>query len=199
VGLSVSVANEADVGEFITRRLKLRSAKRSDVGLLHEAIVETLTDLVKWLPWARPGHRKADTRRYVRGARAAMARRGAYEFVIEELETGNIVGITSLHRIDWIRRSAGVGYWVRRSCWGKGLATEAVDALTERGFQIFRLHRLEAHVALDNLASQRVVEKLGFEREGVARAVEYLNGRYVDHIQYSLIHPSVSAQYGERA
>lgn len=195
--MSFSVANEADPGEIVTRRLTLRPARRSDVGPLHEAIVETLPDLVKWLPWARPGHRKADTRHYVRGARAALARRGAYEFVIEDLETGNIVGITSLHRIDWIRRSAGVGYWVRRSCWGKGLATEAVDALTQRGLRVFCLHRLEAHVSLDNRASQRVVEKLGFEREGIARGVEYLNGRYVDHIQYSLIHPAVAAEGGE--
>jgi ribosomal-protein-alanine N-acetyltransferase len=54
-----------------------------------------------------------------------------------------------------------------------------------RAFRTGELHRIEAHVALENRASQRVVEKLGFRREGVARQIEYVNGRYLDHVQYS--------------
>ncbi len=194
--MGVFVADEAVRDELITGRLRLRAPRRSDTGPLHEAIVETLPELVKWLPWARDRHTRADTRRYLRGARAARARRGAYEFIIEDSENSELLGITSLHRIDWIRRSAGVGYWIRQSRWGKGFATEAVRALIERGFGVYRLHRLEAHVALENHASQRVVQKLGFEREGVAREVELVNGRYLDHIQYSLLRPAVLARNG---
>lgn len=183
-------AEDPRAGELFTRRLRLRPPGRADTGPLHEGIAETLPELIKWLPWAHEGHTRADTRRYLRGARAARTRRGAYEFVIEETETGELLGVTSLHRIDWIRRSAGVGYWIRQSRWGKGFATEAAGALLERGFRVYRLHRLEAHVALANTASQRVVEKLGFEREGVAREVEFVNGRYLDHIQYSLLRPA---------
>ncbi len=161
--------------------------------------METLPELVKWLPWAHHGHRRADTRGYLRGARAALARRGAYEFIIEDLQKGDLLGITSLHRIDWIRRSAGVGYWIRQSNWGKGIATEAVGALIERAFQAYHLHRLEAHVALENHASQRVVDKLGFEREGIAREVELVDGRYLDHIQYSLLRPKSLTRNGELA
>ena len=170
-----------------------------DVGALHQGIMETLPELVKWLPWAHDGHRRPDTRRYLRGARAALARRGAFEFIIENVHTGDLLGITSLHRIDWIRRSAGVGYWIRQSSWGKGIATEAVGAVVECAFQVYHLHRLEAHVALENHASQRVVIKVGFEREGIAREMEFVNGRYLDHIQYGLLRPKPLTRNGELA
>ena len=51
-------------------------------------------------------------------------------------------------------------------------------------------------MALENHTSQRVVEKLGFEREGVAREVEFVNGRYLDHIQYSLLRPKSLGRTG---
>ena len=54
--------------EIRTERLRLRAPKRSDVTPLHEAIAETLTDLVPWLPWARADHGLAETRRYLRAA-----------------------------------------------------------------------------------------------------------------------------------
>ena len=66
-----------------------------------------------------------------------------------------------------------------------GYATEAAGALVEYGFRALRLHRIEAHVAPGNSASQKVVEKLGFQREGIAREFEFVNGRFLDHIQYS--------------
>ncbi len=98
-----------------------------------------------------------------------------------------MLGITSLHRIDWARRCAGVGYWIRYSAWGKGFATEATQTTIEHAFRDLGLHRLEVHVALENRASLRVVEKLGFRREGLARGSELINGRYTDHIHYSLM------------
>ncbi len=100
---------------------------------------------------------------------------------------GAVLGITSLHRIDWARRCAGVGYWIRSSALGKGLATEATRATIEYAFRDLGLHRLEVHIAPENRASLRVVEKLGFQREGLARDSEHINGRYADHMQYSLL------------
>ena len=128
-----------------------------------------------------------DTRRYLRGARSAWSRRTALELIIEDRASGTLLGIASIHRIDWIRRCAGIGYWVRKSSWGEGIASEAAAGVVELAFGRLSLHRLEAHVALENKVSQRVVEKLGFEREGVARQSEFVDGRYLDHIQYSLL------------
>ena len=180
-------ATEVASTELLTSHIELRATRRTDLDALHEAIVETLPALVRWLPWARPGHDRLDTRRYLRSARSAWNRRTAFEFVLETRDDGALLGAVSLHRIDWLRRCAGLGYWIRSSRQGQGLATEAVGALIDHAFDTLRMHRLEVLIALDNSASQRVAAKLGFSREGVAREVELVNGRYLDHVQYGLL------------
>jgi ribosomal-protein-serine acetyltransferase len=173
--------------ELVTERLVLRPPRRGDLAALDAAIAETLDDLVLWLPWAHPGHQRADTRRYLRGARLARVQGTALEFLIAARESGEVIGVVSLHRLDPSRRSAGLGYWVRRSRQGSGFATEAAGAITGEGFRRLGLHRIEAHVATENRRSQRVPEKLGFTREGIAREIELVNGRWLDHVQYSLL------------
>jgi ribosomal-protein-serine acetyltransferase len=180
-------------GELATERLVLRTPRRGDLADLDLAIHETLDELVRWLPWAQPGHSRADTRRYLRSARIARARRRAIELAIQSRHSGELLGMISLHRIDWLRRSAGMGYWIRRTSWGKGLATEAARAALDLGFNGCGLHRIEVHIAVENRASQRVAEKLGLVREGVARGVEFVNGRYLDHIQYALLRSDVTS------
>ena len=177
--------------ELRTERLRLRAPRRSDLRPVDEAIQETIDELQRFLPWARPGHGRAESRRYLASVRAARRHRHAYEFLICDAATSEVQGMASLHRIDWIRRSAGIGYWVRRSVWGKGIATEAARAVLELAFQHCALNRVEVHIALENRASQRVAEKIGLEREGVARGLEYVNGRYLDHIQFSILRSDV--------
>ena len=183
----MSILDGQQLDVIPTERLRLRTPRRSDTVAVDEAIQETLDELVLWLPWARPGHTRGDSRRYLRGARAARARRHSYEYVMEDRATRALLGMASLHRIDWFRRSAGIGYWVRKSAWGKGIATEAARAVLNAAFCSFGLHRIEVHVALENKKSQRVAEKLGLQREGVARGVEYVGGRHLDHVQYAVL------------
>jgi ribosomal-protein-serine acetyltransferase len=185
--------------ELASSRLLLRAPRRGDAAPLHAAIEETLSELVPWLPWARPEHSRTDTRRYLRAARAAWGRRSSFEFVLEERATGRLLGMTSLHRIDWTRRCAGIGYWVRRSAWSSGYATEAADAALAHAFDALLLHRVEALVALANKPSQRVVEKLGFTREGVAREAEFIDGRFLDHFQYSRLESDPRPAAGPRS
>lgn len=183
--------------EIASQRLRLREPRRSDLDALHAAIEETLPELARWLPWAHLEHSRADTRRYLRGARLARAQRSALEFIVEDVVDGALLGVTSVHRIDWIRLSAGLGYWVRRSRQRKGVAAEAGRLLCEYAFRSLGLHRLEAHVALDNLASHRVVDRIGFRREGIARENEVIAGRFVDHVQYGLLAPEMNVRAEE--
>ena len=64
--------------------------------------------------------------------------------------------------------------------------------MIEYAFHDLALNRLEVHVAPENLASLRVAEKLGFQREGIAREAELINGQYSDHVQYSLLRSDLS-------
>ena len=146
---------------------------------------------MRWLPWAHPSRSRTDTRRYIRQARIARSQGTAYEFIVLREPTEQVLGVMGLHRIDWSRRSGGLGYWIRRSAWGHGFATEAAASVIEHAFRTMELNRIEAHVALENRRSQHVVEKLGFRREGVARDHEIIVGRPLDHIQYSLLRSEV--------
>jgi len=186
--VAVIALRESTFSEALqTERLLLRPPRRGDLIALDSAIAETLPELVRWLPWAHPGHQRADTRRYLRSARLARIQGIALECLLVLRDSGEVVGIASLHRLDPSRRSAGLGYWVRASRQGRGYATEAAHALVMDGFRRLGLHRIEAHVATDNLKSQRVPEKLGFSLEGIARAIELVNGEWLDHVQYSLL------------
>jgi RimJ/RimL family protein N-acetyltransferase len=167
--------------------LLLRPPRRTDAGPLHEAIAETLPELTRWLPWARPGHSRLDTRRYLRGARLGWARRSAFEFIVVDLDSESVVGVTSLHRIDWVRRCAGLGYWIRSSRQRQGCALEAARATARHAFGRLGLHRVELHIALANAASHGVAHGLGARREGIARDAERIDGRYLDHVQYALL------------
>lgn len=84
-------------------------------------------------------------------------------------------------------RSASVGYWVDAGRNGRGLATRAVGEVAEHAFRVIGLHRLEAGTLVDNLASQRVLEKNGFERIGLARNYLHINGAWRDHLLFQRV------------
>ena len=94
---------------------------------------------------------------------------------------GELAGAVGCLVLDGERRGcAEVGYWIARKFWGRGLATAACRALTEYLFERCDLRRLEAHAHGGNLASQRVLEKSGFRREGILRAAVIKGGEVRD-------------------
>lgn len=86
-------------------------------------------------------------------------------------------------------RSATVGYWVDVARWGRGLASEAVREVQELAFGEIDLHRLQAGTLVDNVRSQRVLERNGFTRFGLARSFLCVQGRWRDHVMYESVRP----------
>jgi len=85
------------------------------------------------------------------------------------------------------RRSAEVGYWLGRAYWGRGIASEALRAVTEYAFATFDLCRLEAGVFGWNPASARVLEKAGYTLEGCAKQAVIKDGQMTDRLLYGLV------------
>ena len=83
------------------------------------------------------------------------------------------------------RRSAEIGYWIARPHWGRGIATEAVAAMTERTFRETEIERIHAAVFEWNPASMRVLEKCGYVREGWLRKSVWKDGRLIDSALYA--------------
>lgn len=101
---------------------------------------------------------------------------------------GRMVGMIAL--ADVVRdplQLGNVGYWVDRRYNGRGLATRAVGEVVRFAFGEARLHRLEAGTLPDNFASQRVLEKNGFVRFGLARKLLQIDGEWRDHVLFELV------------
>jgi ribosomal-protein-alanine N-acetyltransferase len=104
--------------------------------------------------------------------------------------TGELIGTVALN--DIIRggiQSCYIGYTLDHIHNGKGYTSEAVAMVVKYGFDVLKLHRIEAGVMPTNIASQKVLEKCGFVREGLARKNVNINGRWEDHYSYGIINP----------
>ena len=102
------------------------------------------------------------------------------------IEVDGVIGAISLiFQPEPKRHSAEIGLWLAEEYWNKGIATEAVRALTEYGFTEQGLTRIFAHVFEWNLASMRVLEKCGYKREGWLRQSTIKDGKAVDEALYA--------------
>lgn len=83
---------------------------------------------------------------------------------------------------------ANIGYGVAPKYWGQGVATQAMKIAVPQVFKDFpELVRLEAFVDIENKSSQRVLEKVGFQKEGLLRKYSFLKGRLIDFLVYSFL------------
>lgn len=87
-------------------------------------------------------------------------------------------------------QSAFVGYFLDERHNGKGYTTEAVKLIVKYAFEELKLHRVEAGVMPHNIGSIRVLEKAGFEKEGLARKNVKINGKWEDHQQMAIVNPA---------
>jgi len=82
---------------------------------------------------------------------------------------------------------AEIGYIINRDYWRRGFAQQALEALIGFAFNTLELHRIEADVDPENAGSLGILEKLGFEREGLFRDRWYLSGKWVDSVMLGLL------------
>jgi RimJ/RimL family protein N-acetyltransferase len=99
-------------------------------------------------------------------------------------EPAGIIGLNDVNQ-DW--GVAELGYMLAPEAWGNGYATDAARRLVRYGFEDLRLHKIKANAYESNPASRRVLEKVGFEEEGLFRDHAYVRGEYVDVHRYGLL------------
>lgn len=152
-----------------TERLLIRCWNPHDARLLKEALDSSLGHLRPWMPWAhdepKPLREKAQL---LRRFRAMFDLGQDFVYGVFDADESEVIGGTGLHT----RVSDGgfeIGYWIRASRVRRGLATEAVAALTRAAFAVCRVERIEIHVDPGNTASLGVPRRLGFREEGTLR------------------------------
>jgi ribosomal-protein-alanine N-acetyltransferase len=128
-------------------------------------------------------------RAFLREQLPAMKAQGLMSpYVIAEAESGTILGGAALHHFDPMRDVVEVGYWLLVPARGRGVATRVVRAMVDHALAN-GIFRVEAHVRVGNTPSERVLERLGFEREGVKRGLLRHGERRVDATLFSYLTP----------
>lgn len=145
----------------------LRPFRMEDAQELYGAVRESLTDLKPWMSWAHDEYSMEETRSFIAITRARWEENTLFAFVITDAQTGSVLGGISLSHLHPVYHLCNVGYWVRTSRHGEGMAGRATKLAVRFGFENARLVRAEIVIAVENQKSIRVAEKLGAHYEGL--------------------------------
>ncbi|MBN2549825.1 MAG: GNAT family N-acetyltransferase [Anaerolineales bacterium] len=171
-----------------TQRLLLREFTLSDVPVVFEYLRRE--DVNEWLETAPlQSMEQADAR-----VRARMGlfhdRMGIRWAVALRSDPERVIGSCGFFSVRRGTQSVETGYDLHPDYWGKGMMTEALQAMLQFSFseqELFPVHRIEALVAPGNIASIKLLEKFGFTREGLRREFFFWKGCYQDVLLYALL------------
>jgi ribosomal-protein-serine acetyltransferase len=167
----------------------LRPFRLEDVQETFNAVQESLTDLKPWMSWAYDDYSLNDTREFIRITRARWQEGTLFAFAITDAKSGLILGGCSLSHVHPVYHLCNLGYWVRSSRRGHGIAGRATLLAARYAFEKVGLVRVEIVIALANQASIRVAEKVGATYEGILRNRMVVGSDVFDARMYSLIPP----------
>ncbi|WP_411346463.1 GNAT family N-acetyltransferase [Paenibacillus sp. WLX1005] len=155
--------------QWTSERLLIRAPRPGDGAVVNEAIVESEVELAPWMTWAHPLPTVEQSETNARRGHINFLAREDLVLYIFNLQTGEFVGSSGLHRIDWELRSFELGYWVRSSQAGQGFITEAVHSISNFAIRYLHANRLEIRCDENNHASVAVARRAGFTLEAKLR------------------------------
>jgi [ribosomal protein S5]-alanine N-acetyltransferase len=170
-------------------RVALRMPQMSDFPEWAALREESRNFLKRWEPiWPVDDlTRGAFRRRLKRYAEDQRADQAYSYFILRKSDNVLVGGITLANVRRGVAQAGSIGYWIGEPYAREGLMTDALRTLIPFSFATLRLHRLEAACIPTNVASIRLLENSGFEREGYARQYLCINGIWQDHLLYARI------------
>lgn len=176
------LSQEISDGVILMRPFHLRDAEET-----FAAVRESLTELKPWMSWAHDGYSLNDAKEFIRITRARWKEGTLFAFVITDAKSGSVLGGCSLSHIHPVYHLCNLGYWVRTSRRGEGIAVRATRLAARYAFEKVGLIRVEIVMAMGNTASRRVAEKAGAHYEGILHNRMVVGREVYDAHMYSLI------------
>lgn len=176
---------EISSGDLVLRRFAV-----ADLADLVEASNDSLIHL--WLPLPTPyteKHAKSFIGEYSK--ELLVSGRGLLRAIDVN---GRFGGSIDIKKSDWVARTCEISYWSAPWARGRGVMTSALETLTKWILSEQGMERVEVRVATSNIASQRVADKAGFIREGIARNAGFIHAGRVDLVIFSMVAGDLSAQ-----
>ncbi len=137
---------------------------------------------------SEPLKSQAEALAFIEEQRAEYAAHQGIPWAVTDAQSGQVLGCFNFGPWDEWHRSSDLGYDLRRDRWGQGLAAEALGRIIAFGFDTMGMHRIQARTRADNQASIRLLERLGFKREGTRRqAILEADEAFYDSAIYGLL------------
>ena len=170
---------------FLTERFLIRRHSTSDEKLLFHAARESIAEVFEFLPWCHPDYQINEASEWLSSIKPNWRDGSAYNFGIFSKDETVFHGGCGVTKIDE-HPIANLGYWIKTSSTGKGIATEATIGLAHFCTESLGLQRIEIIMSVRNAASKAVAEASGAQFEGRARNRLRLHGKRHDALIYSI-------------
>ena len=165
-------------------RLVLRTLTEADVA----DVLAVFSDPLVLRYWDGPLMTTTqDVMQYIERIHYGFRRRELMQWGIAEAATNAVIGTCTLTHLSITHERAEIGFALRQTRWGQGLGTEAVTTAIDFAFDGLGLHRIEADVDPRNERSLRLLERLGFHREGHMRERYFMNGERQDAVMMAML------------
>lgn len=166
----------------------LRRYTHKDTEMLFDAATESRgPGFTEWMPWCHKDYSLQDSLDYLKAREQAWNDGLDYALAVIRPEDGRYLGGAGLNAINQQHGFVNLGYWIRRSEWGRGYAAAATLAVARFAFAHLSLQRAEIVIAVGNQKSCRVAEKAGAVHEGVLRNRLKIGDKPTDAHMYSLV------------
>jgi RimJ/RimL family protein N-acetyltransferase len=165
-------------------RFRLRTLVRADAETVNKYASRPAIARYTLIPRPYPRNGARD---FIRKCHNEARNGTGMTLAIELKTTGEIIGLVALGQINKQSKKAELGYWLAEEYWGKGYMSEAVRLLVKYGFRKIKLVRIYARVMHPNVASAKLLERVGFTYEGRMRKMVFKNGRWLDELWYGML------------
>ncbi|MEG4004568.1 GNAT family protein [Microcoleus sp. Pol11C1] len=174
----------ADLPTIETERLLLRKITLNDASDMFEYACNP--EVSKYTMWSTHTSIE-DTKYFLKSITKMYKRRELVDWGIVHKADKKFIGTCGFVEWSMTHSRAEIGYALSRNYWGEGYMSEAVNAVIEFGFREMLLNRILARCEVSNIASARVMEKVGMQLEGILRQHLFVKDRYWDLKLYSIL------------
>lgn len=143
----------------------IREFNDDDVIPFYDAVRESVAHVSPWLPWCRADYSIVDAHNWVEGSKFEWKQETDFRFVIYDSETEEFLGSVAINDINYMERTATLGYWVRKKNLRRGVAKQASQLALIFAFDMVKLEKIFIDVLPDNIPSTKVAQHFAQQQE----------------------------------
>jgi len=155
--------------QFTNGIITIRPHQQGDSEPCYAAARESMEELMPWMYWCHADLSLQEIKGWIDSRPQTWEDDMGYHFAIIDSQKGSFLGNCGLDHIDHQNKVAELGYWVRTTRSNQGVATSASKLVFDFAFNTLKFNRVEIIIAVENLKSQRVAEKIGARKEGLLK------------------------------